>query len=82
LAEQALKEDLDGQRFATEATEAPFRLAPVVTAEKRSGTSATRPYESADFAAKPGAQITPELLSKQLLDVRLVIHRQNKKFHA
>jgi hypothetical protein len=42
-----------------------------------------RPFDPGiDFAAKPGVQITPELLSKQLLDVRLVIHRQNKKFHA
>jgi hypothetical protein len=30
----------------------------------------------------PGAQITPELLPKQHLDVRLVIHHENKKFHA
>jgi hypothetical protein len=34
---------------------------------------------------KPGpcrAQIAPELLPKQLLDVWLVVHHENKKFHA
>jgi hypothetical protein len=28
------------------------------------------------------AQIAPELLPKQLLDVWLVVHHENKKFHA
>jgi hypothetical protein len=35
-----------------------------------------------DFAANPGALITPEMLPKQLLDVSLVVHHQNKKFHV
>jgi hypothetical protein len=30
----------------------------------------------------PGVQITPELLPKQHLDVRLVIRHQNEKFHV